>query len=427
MSAIAASLPRPLHRLLTGAAVMLLTAVTVSLWQAVASHAPNPAHNTTLHAAPSDLARWQGQLQRTPTNTYATAQLGLALLQEARVTGDPARYAQAQTALDQALAADPHQIDALVGQGMLALSRHDFTGALAWADAAQAVNPFRADVWGIRVDGLVELGRYPAAVDAAQRMVDLRPGLEAYSRIAYLRELHGDVDGAIGAMQAAVDAGLPHEERTLWSQVQLGQLYAGRGQVDRAEEMYNAALTAAPAYLPAQAGLAQLDAVRGDTARAIARYRTVVAQLPQPGYVIALGELYLAVGNQAAADAQFELALALQDLNAAAGMDVDLELARFLADHGDGAQRAQAVELAQQAYAKRATIHTADVLAWALYRNGDPYAAWPFMEEALRLGTQDAALHWRAAEIARAADMRPLAEHHAAAAHTINPVLAASR
>ncbi|MCB0131278.1 MAG: tetratricopeptide repeat protein, partial [Caldilineaceae bacterium] len=343
MSAIAASLPRPLRRLLTGAAVMLLAAVTVSLWQALAPTAPNTARETTLHAASSDLVRWQGQLQRTPTNTYATAQLGLALLQEARVTGDPARYAQAQTALDQALAADPQQIDALVGQGMLALSRHDFTGALAWADAAQAVNPFRADVWGIRVDGLVELGRYPAAVDAAQRMVDLRPGLEAYSRIAYLRELHGDVDGAIDAMQAAVDAGLPNEERTLWSQVQLGQLYAGRGQVDRAEEMYNAALTAAPAYLPAQAGLAQLDAVRGDTARAIARYRTVVAQLPQPDYVIALGDLYLAAGDQAAANAQFELALALQDLNAAAGMDVDLELARFLADHGDGVQRAQAV------------------------------------------------------------------------------------
>ncbi|MEZ4583537.1 MAG: hypothetical protein R3A10_18200 [Caldilineaceae bacterium] len=101
-------------------------------------------------------------------------------------------------------------------------------------------------------------------------------------------------------------------------------------------------------------------------------------------------------------------------------MDVDLELARFLADHGDATE---AVRLARRAYATRATIHTADVLAWALYRNGDAYAAWPLMEEALRLGTQDAHLHLRAADVARAADLPLIADDHALTAYTINPTL----
>ncbi|MEZ4719593.1 MAG: hypothetical protein R2851_26430 [Caldilineaceae bacterium] len=403
----------------------LLVTLTGGMWLLqTGTAATTEASTTAVRTVTQDgAARWQALLQRAPDNRYALAQLGLARLAAARVSADPALYTQAQAAFDQVLAADPRQIDALVGQGMLALARHDFAGALVWAERAAAVNPRRVDVLGIRVDGLVELGRYDEAVAAAQAMVDLRPGLEAYARISYLRELHGEVDGAIAAMQAAVDAGMPGEERTLWCLVQLGRLYAGRGDLDRAATTFNAALATSPTYLKAEAELALVDAARGNIAQASARLAPVVEQLPIPTYVIALGDLYHAEGDEAAAKAQYELARALQQLNAAAGMDVDLELARFLADHGDADQRTEAVQLARRAYATRATIHTADVLAWALYRNGDAYAAWPLMEEALRLGTQDAHLHLRAADVARAADLPLIADDHALTAYTINPTL----
>ncbi len=41
------------------------------------------------------------------------------------------------------------------------------------------------------------------------RMVSIRPDIRSYSRISYLREIHGDIPGAIEAMELAVEAGAP--------------------------------------------------------------------------------------------------------------------------------------------------------------------------------------------------------------------------
>ena len=47
---------------------------------------------------------------------------------------------------------------------------------------------------------------------AFQDMIDLRPTSLPYSRVAYARELHGDLPGATEAMQLAVNAGAPRTE-----------------------------------------------------------------------------------------------------------------------------------------------------------------------------------------------------------------------
>ena len=73
-------------------------------------------------------------------------------------------------------------------------------------------------------DAALELGQYERAVEAFQAMIDLRPDLASYSRVAYARELHGDLPGAIEAMQRAVNAGAPRTEGTNWARVQLGHL-----------------------------------------------------------------------------------------------------------------------------------------------------------------------------------------------------------
>ena len=56
-------------------------------------------------------------------------------------------------------------------------------------------------------DAQIELGRYRDAARTIQRLVDLKPGLPAYARVSYYRELHGDVHGAVRAMRFAVSAG----------------------------------------------------------------------------------------------------------------------------------------------------------------------------------------------------------------------------
>jgi len=243
------------------------------------------------------VARLRAQVQAAPDDANVNAALGLALLQQVRETADPALYAQAEAALDAALALNSDQLDALVGQGTLALARHDFATALTWGERARALNPYRADALGVLVDGHVELGQYEEAVAAAQAMVNLRPNLASYSRIAYLRELHGDTAGAIEAMIAPAQSGAPGSEATAWTLTQLGNLLFESGDTARAAIAYNDALNTVPGYAYAQAGQARLQAAAGDTAGAIAVYKSVVDRLPVPEFVIALGRLYEATGQ----------------------------------------------------------------------------------------------------------------------------------
>lgn len=376
---------------------------------------PAPVERSTQEV----ISKLETRLQQNPDDTEAYAELGLGLLQQVRESGDMSLYARAGKAFDAALARDPQQLDALVGQGVLALALHDFRGALAWADKAWAINPFRAQILGIRVDGQVELGRYDEAVQTLQKMVDLRPDLDSYSRVSYLRELYGDVDGAITAMQSAVQTALPGSESWAWTLTHLGHLYFNRGELTEAAAIYDQVLATKANYPYALGGKARVAAAQGDTAAAIELYTQITARLPLPEFIIALGELYEATGQPEAARQQYDLVGVIQQLNAAAGMNVDLEMALFAASHGHDA--AAAVQQARGAYAERPTIYAADTLAWALYQQGKYQEAWQFSQEALRLNTKDALLHFHAGMIADKLGDNAAAQTHLQTTLTINP------
>jgi tetratricopeptide (TPR) repeat protein len=200
--------------------------------------------------------------------------------------------------------------------------------------------------------------------------------------------------------------------------VQLGHLYWNRGDLERAEGIYRAALDQQADYIHAQAGMARILAARGQNAQAITLYSEVTQRLPLPEYLLALGELYEAQGRTADAASQYDLIDVIQQLNGSAGMNVDLELAWFNADHGDPAL---ALEQAEAAYAVRPTIFAADALGWALYRTGRYADAAPYAAESLRLGTRDARLHFHAGMIAHALGDGTRARELLAEALEINP------
>ncbi len=152
---------------------------------------------------------------------------------------------------------------------------------------------------------------------------------------------------------------------------------------------------------------------------AISSYQAIVKRLPLPEFVIALGDLYEATGKPAEAQKQYDLVRAMQQLNASAGMDVDMELALFDADHG--AEPQAVLARARGAYARRPSIYAADVLAWALYRAGDYAEAQRYSAEALRLGTRDALLRYHAGMIAEALGDNAAAREHLEQALAINP------
>ncbi len=181
-------------------------------------------------------------------------------------------------------------------------------------------------------------------------MLDAKPNLASYARVSYFRELHGDLAGAERAMRLAVDAGGAAPENVAYVQTLLGQARVHARPASAPRRMpYRLALYRFPAYAPATAGLARVDAARGGSGPAIARLRGVVDRLPLPEYVIALGEAELAAGRPGARRAR-DLALvrAEQRLLAANGVNTDTEIALFEADHGSPAR---AVTLARRAWA----------------------------------------------------------------------------
>jgi tetratricopeptide (TPR) repeat protein len=403
LSAVHLAGRRPLIIFLVAAILFALVAAARFVSDTLAPTTPQrPAPITQSDAAL--IEQMQARLQRNPNDADAYAGLGLAFLQQARLTAEPSLYTRADAAFDQALRRNPDHVDALFGKGILALALHDFSGALHWAEQARAINPFRAEFIGVMVDGLVELGRYPEAIEAAQTMVDLRPDANSYSRVSYLRELHGDANGAIEAMQTAARMSVPGSESWAWFTVHVGNLHLTQGNLEAAQHTYQQALALFADYPFAQAGLARVAAAQGNLETAIALYQPLSERLPLPEFLIALGDLYATQGDTTSSRRQYELVRVVQQLNAAAGMDVDLELALFEADHGDPTA---ALEMARRAYERRPTLYAADALAWALYKNG--------------LGTRDALLHFHAGMIALAVGERGEAVAQLESALAINP------
>lgn len=338
----------------------------------------------------------QSRLRALPGDWQGFASLGLAYVQQARITADPSYYPKAEGVLARSLGLERRDnFAAMVGMAALAAARHDFAGALRWGERAKAINPYNANVYGVIGDAQVELGRYEDAFATFQTMVDTRPGVASYARVSYARELMGDVPGAIQAMRAARDiAGTPAD--AAWASYQLGELFFNRGDLAEAKAAYARGVESDPDYVPPFAGLAKVAWARGRVPAAIAGYRAVVSRYPSSEYVIALGDLYAVAGNAQEAARQYDLVRAERQLSRSSGVNVDLELALFDAAHDDPAG---ALAAARDEWAKRRSVHVADAYAWALYANGRFAEAADYADEAMALGYRNASFAFHAGMI----------------------------
>ena len=351
-------------------------------------------------------------------NAAALTQRANVELQRARETADPARYARAEALFRRVLTRDGRDIDATIGLGTLALARHDFRAALRIGLAAHRLAPQLARPYAVLVDAQIELGRYEPARRSLQKMIDMRPNLASYARVSYYRELHGDLDGALQAMALAVSAGGQAPENVAYVQTLLGDLQASRGHRGAARRAYATALTQTPGYVPARVSLARLQAAAGQLHSAISGLQQVVEQRPLPEYVVALGEAQQAAGQSANARETFALVDAERRLLAANGINTDVEIALFEADHGDPRR---AVALGRRAWHAAPSVRSADAVGWALTRAGRPVQGLVWARRALALGWRDPIVLTRAGLSARAAGRPATARRYLRRALRANP------
>ena len=408
---------------LSGGVVVALAAGLLAVGAAAGS--PPSTTDAPVTTAPADprvarIAQLQTDLARTPGRYTAWNELGFAYLEQARVTSDPSFYAKAEGAFTRSLEERPEDNDlALTGQASLAAARHDFAAALALTDRSLAINDYSATTYAVRVDALVELGRYDEAKGAAQRLLDLSPGgLDALTRGSYVLELNGDVAGARSLLEGAAEAAASPQDEA-FARYYLGELAFNTGDLVAARAAYDTGLAALPDDPLLVSGRARVLAAEGDTAAALADLRAVVERLPAPQHLVAYGELLEATGQLDAAREQYDVVRATQQLFAASGQDVDTELALFEADHGTPAA---AVASAEKAYAKRPrSVVTQDAYAWALHRAGRSAEALPVARDALRLGWRNPAMLARVGTIEAAAGDPAAARRLLEQALALNP------
>lgn len=335
----------------------------------------------------STISALQTHLRSQPKDAESWATLGIAYVEQARITGDPGYYDKADKVLATAFDRQPEDNDAAAaGMGALAAARHDFTAALSWADKALAVNPYNSKALGVRTDALTELGRYEEAQQAAQRADQTRPGLSTFTRLAYQAELRGQIDTAAELLERALSSTTVPADVS-FVRLQLGELARNRGAYDQAARHYAAAVKADPSNVAAIAGQARVAVAQGKRSAAVDLFSGVVAQRPEPQYLIEFGDLLTSLGRKPEAQAQYATVDTWRRLAAAGGVRTDLEMALFEADHGDPGR---AVEQARAEWQRRHSIHVADALAWSLHRAGNDREALTYARQAAATGYRNA-------------------------------------
>ena len=398
--------------------IAALLLITLTAFAAIAQN-NNPAQ-PGLSPAEQNIATARKLIEKNPKNYEAYNALALALSRRARETSDVRYYAEGEAALQKSFEIAPDNFDGKRIQVWLLLGKHEFAAALVEAKKLNQKMPDDVMVYGFLTDANVELGNYNDAERAAQWMLNLKPANQpGVTRAAYLRELFGDIDGALDLMNMALQSNPPTQvEDGAWILSQMAHLNLAIGDLDQAEKELNQALVMFPGYHYALGNLAKvrIQQKRYSAAVELLTQRYQAAPHAENLYDLATA-LQLAGRNDEAskAFAEFEKKSLLETDRAD---NSNHELIFYYAEYANRPDKA--LDVAQREIARRRDVHTLDCYAWALYKNGQYAEARTQIETALAVGIRDASMFRHAGEIALKTGDKPAAERYLREAVRLN-------
>jgi len=385
---------------------------------AVAGGAAPAAAAAGRDALGAAIVRLQQRLSSSPRDPSGWATLGVYYVQQAKNSVNPMYYPKAAGALRRSLRiGGADNFVAMVGMADLRAAQHRFRDALRWARAAIRVDPESAAAYGALDDALTQLGRYTDAARATQRMADLQPGSPSFARASYVLELRGDVAGARRQMRRALDDAPTPSDRA-FAAYYLGELAWNAGDARAALRWQRAAARIDPTYPDPLEGAAKAEAALGMRAAAVRDFASVVARVPQPGYVIEAGEYLQSIGRRAAAQRMYRLFDAENRLFESNGVRLDADPTLFYADHG---RPRLALRYGRAGIAARPFVEMADAYAWALHANARDAEALRWSRIARRTGMRNALFAYHAGVIEHALGDDALARRDLATALRVNP------
>jgi len=323
-------------------------------------------------AVPSAHAEQENALQKADT-----------LLLAQRTRPDAALFEQAKRIAIQAVKRAPRDASAWTVMAWVHMIEHRFADALLATQKAESLQPDQPRTLALMSDALVELGRYDEAVMRAEQLADIAPGMPAWIRVAHLRFLYNDLEGAIQLMAMAARAGRRSTEETAWTWLDLARLHLHAGDVDGADQDIAAAQRAYPGLPAAFAAKARMKLAQGEAGTASDLFKQALTA--QPNAEVALEAWHLARQLDQTGPAKHYAAL----LEGLARLDAGRSrraLAEYFAETG---QTQRALKLAQEELAARPDIYSHATMARILARAGSRPEARKQAQAALALNTPD--------------------------------------
>jgi tetratricopeptide (TPR) repeat protein len=318
--------------------------------------------------------------------------LGWAFVAKARESFDPGFYKLAEQCALSIEKRDPQSHEAMLLQAHVLQNLHRFNESEALARRLVQQRGLSFD-YGLLGDALMEQGRLNDAVEAYQRMMNLRPDLRAYARAAHMRWLKGDLPGAIEAMQFAVGAASPQDaESAAWVNTRLVYYLFQAGRLEEAGQRCAFALSLQANYPPALLLKGRILLAKDESREAVDPLQNAARLNPLPEYQWVLAEALRAAGREEEAsgiEAQLRQHGASGDPRT---------LALFLSTRHESPETA--LQLARTELDSRSDVFTHDALAWSLAAANKLGEAHSEMQRALAEGTEDGRLFFHAAVIA---------------------------
>ena len=325
-------------------------------------------------------------------NDQARLNIAYIFVQEARVTGEHGHYYPAALELLNDILNHPVQNDlrfrALATKAGVLLSLHDFSGAKKTGLEAISMNAHNAQVYGVLTDAFVELGDYKQAIVYADRMMAIKPDLRSYARISYLREIHGDIKGAMRAFRMAIEAGAPGYEDRAWAMHTLGEILIKYDRLEEAEEIFETILDERSNYPFAVASLGEIALQNGAKKEAESYFNEAINIIPEVGFFISLAHIYKEQNRiNELDDIMIDILSMLED-DELHGHNMNLEYASLYLDVLDDTDKSMSYALLEY-YKRPNNIDVNKAIAQVFIRKGDIESARPYIEIASATSSKD--------------------------------------
>ena len=373
-----------------GLAVLSLL-VAPLVWAQAPHNAATPAEQKISWA--------EAAIKAHPDHSQPYNDLAVAYVQRVRETADPGYYVQADGALQKSLQTTPDNLEGEKARLMILLGRGEYAQALGRAKALNKKTPDDVLLYGFIADAAMALGEYGEAEEAAQWMLDMRPGnVPGLLRGAALRRLYGDARGATDFFsQAYLQMGPTQTEELAWTLTQMADLQFSIGDIEGSKKLLDSALQQFPGYYAALEALARVQTARQHDSEAVDLLRQRNLKFPTAASRYALAQALERAGQAREADLAYAdfAATALRLIDSSENANRELTFYYL----GRGHNPTEALRIAQLEITKRHDVNTLDVYAWALCGNGRYQEAQKQIAIALAVGVREAKMFYHAGVI----------------------------